>query len=75
VVRKVLLPKEAWDDAWCFLTDAGINEYLLFPDLDGLTGHLHRKYRVNAHPAEQRAAAVGGRRVSRGAASARARRG
>jgi hypothetical protein len=26
VVRKVLLPKEAWHDAWLFLADAGINE-------------------------------------------------
>jgi len=46
VVRKVLLPKEAWKDARRFLKDAGINEYLLFPDLDGLKRHLHTKYGV-----------------------------
>lgn len=45
-VRKVSLPPEAWPEARRFLEDAGINEYLLFPDLDGLTRNLHRKYGI-----------------------------
>src|SRR5262245_25102096 len=50
VVKKVALPNEAWEDAKLFLLDAGINEYLLFPDLDGLTRHLHEKYQVKNTP-------------------------
>ena len=46
VVRRVDLPRAAWEHARLFLEDAGINEYLLFPDLDGLTRHLHNKYGV-----------------------------
>ncbi len=46
VVRKVPLPREARDEAWEFLRIAGINEYLLFPDLDHLASHLHRKYGI-----------------------------
>jgi hypothetical protein len=46
VVRQVELPNAAWEHARLFLQDAGIDEYLLFPDLDGLTRHLHKKYGV-----------------------------
>jgi FRG domain-containing protein len=46
LVKKVSLPKEAWKDAWLFLRDAGIDEFLMFPDLDGLARHLHKKYGV-----------------------------
>lgn len=47
VTSRVELPRAAWNDAWRFLEDAGINEHLLFPDLDGLSRHLHRKYGVS----------------------------
>lgn len=44
VTRRIVLPEPAWKDARRFLDDAGINEHLLFPDLDGLTRHLQDKY-------------------------------
>ena len=47
LTRQVELPRQARKDAWRFLEDAGINEHLLFPDLDGLTRHLHKKYGVS----------------------------
>lgn len=46
LVKKVPLPKEAWKDARLFLQDAGIDEFLMFPDLDGLARHLHKKNNV-----------------------------
>jgi hypothetical protein len=47
VVRKVPLPREALPDAEAFLQTAGINTYLLFPELDGLSKHLKEKYRIS----------------------------
>ena len=44
VVRKVILPREAIPAALSFLETAGIDEHVLFPDLDALARHLHRKY-------------------------------
>ena len=46
VVRQVPLPRDSWEDARLFLRDAGIDEFLMFPDLDGLARHLHGKYGV-----------------------------
>lgn len=46
LVRKVMLPRDAWEDARLFLRDAGIDEFLMFPDLDGLARHLHIKHHV-----------------------------
>jgi hypothetical protein len=45
-VARVKLIKSAWLDARRFLDDYGINEYVLFPDLDGLARHLHQKYKI-----------------------------
>lgn len=45
-VKRVPLPRDAWKDARRFLRDAGIDEYLMFPDLDGLARHLHGKHGV-----------------------------
>jgi hypothetical protein len=44
--RKVPLPEEAWNEAEAFLEDAGIDEFLMFPDLDGLARHLHRTHAI-----------------------------
>jgi hypothetical protein len=46
VVAKVPLPRAAWGRARDFLESAGINEHLLYPDLDGLTRYLHQKYGI-----------------------------
>lgn len=46
LVRRVELPEAAWADARLFLRDAGIDELLMFPDLDGLARHLHTKYGI-----------------------------
>jgi hypothetical protein len=46
LLRKVELPKEAWEDAEAFLNDAGIDEFLMFPDLDGLARHLHETHNI-----------------------------
>lgn len=43
-VRCVPLAASLLDDAKAFLDLAGINEYLLFPDLDGLARGLHIKF-------------------------------
>jgi hypothetical protein len=45
-VARVDLPKAAWKEARRFMEDAGINEYLLFPDLDGLARYLQAKYEI-----------------------------
>ncbi len=45
-VRCVPLATSLLDEARQFLDLAGINEYLLFPDLDGLARGLHVKYRL-----------------------------
>lgn len=39
-VKKFVLPKECIPDAIDFLELAGVHEYMLFPDLDGLARHL-----------------------------------
>ena len=39
---KVVIPRDAFDEATCFLKLAGVTEFSLFPDLDGLARHLHR---------------------------------
>lgn len=41
LVTKVLLPRTAIGDARAFLSLAGISEFSLFPDLDGLARHLN----------------------------------
>jgi hypothetical protein len=46
LIRRVLLPKPAWNDAFKFLEDAGIDEFLMFPDLDGLARHLHTTHGI-----------------------------
>jgi len=46
-VKSVELPQSAHADAVKFLEDAGIDEFLMFPDLDGLGRHLNRKYRIS----------------------------
>lgn len=45
VVRQVQLPKQALRAALEFLSDAGICESSLFPDLDALARDIHRRYR------------------------------
>jgi hypothetical protein len=45
-VQKVELPPAAVRDAREFLAAAGIDEELLFPDLDALARYLHRKYEI-----------------------------
>ena len=45
-LQLVDLPKAAWPEALQFLEQAGINEYLLYPDLDGLSRFLHDKYEI-----------------------------
>ena len=40
VAWKVTIPKKAFEDARLFLKNAGVNEFSLFPDLDGLGRHL-----------------------------------
>jgi hypothetical protein len=44
VVKKISLKKEAFSEAWEFLDLAGISEFTLFPDLDGLARELKRKH-------------------------------
>jgi hypothetical protein len=44
LLRKIVLPQEAIKDAEDFLEMAGINQFTMFPDLDGLAGYLNRKY-------------------------------
>ncbi|MNR66720.1 hypothetical protein D3C85_1903600 [compost metagenome] len=41
-IRKFLIPKRAIAGARKFLLLAGINEYSLFPDLDGLAREIRR---------------------------------
>lgn len=40
-VRKFTLPKSAHDEAQSFLQLAGVNEFSVFPDLDGLARYIH----------------------------------
>lgn len=39
-LKKIVIPRNLHDDAWNFLKLAGISEYSLFPDLDGLSRDL-----------------------------------
>jgi hypothetical protein len=43
-VRKLTLSKACIDDARRFLNLSGINDFSLFPDLDGLSRHLKKRY-------------------------------
>jgi hypothetical protein len=42
--KKIVIPQEAIKDAESFLEMAGINDFTMFPDLDGLAQYLNRKY-------------------------------
>jgi hypothetical protein len=44
LLRKIVLPPEAVKDAEDFLAMSGINDFTMFPDLDGLAQYLNRKY-------------------------------
>jgi hypothetical protein len=44
VLRKVIIPREAFEGAKRFLRVAGISEFALFPDLDGLARELKSFY-------------------------------
>jgi hypothetical protein len=44
ILKKIVIPKDAITDAEDFLAMAGINEFTMFPDLDGLAQYLNRKY-------------------------------
>ena len=44
ICKKVELPKNAIDGAFAFLEHAGINQFTLFPDMDGLSKYLNYKY-------------------------------
>jgi hypothetical protein len=45
-VRRVAIPRKAIPDAHAFLHLAGINDYSMFPDLDGLARDLHQKNNI-----------------------------
>ena len=45
-VEKIIIPKSAFEEAGHFLKLAGVTEFSLFPDLDGLARHLHRAHVV-----------------------------
>ena len=45
-VAKMDIPSEAVEPARQFLALAGIDDYLMFPDLDGLARDIHRKNRI-----------------------------
>ncbi len=42
--KKIELPASATDSALLFLEQSGINHYTMFPDLDGLSNYLNKKY-------------------------------
>ena len=42
--RKIIMPKTLIESIHDFLTKAGINDYTMFPDLDGLSKYLNLKY-------------------------------
>lgn len=44
VVTKLILSEKGFPDAYNFLELAGVNEFTLFPDLDGLARELKRRY-------------------------------
>jgi len=43
-LKKILLPSTAISNAIDFLGSAGINDFTMFPDLDGLAEYLNHKY-------------------------------
>lgn len=45
-LRRVEIPDSAHAGAERFLSNAGINEYTVFPDFVGLAGFLHSRYRL-----------------------------
>jgi hypothetical protein len=45
-VKKIIIPNECWEQAELFLSLAGVNDFSLFPDLDGLGAYLRKKYRI-----------------------------
>lgn len=44
VLRRVVVPVSVHDEAWAFLKFAGVSEFALFPDLDGLSRELRREH-------------------------------
>ena len=48
-LKKIILPREAVSQARRFLRLAGVNEFSLFPDLDGLARHLLAEELGNGH--------------------------
>lgn len=47
LVRKIIIPAVVVPQAEQFLRLAGVTEYILFPDLDGLARELKREYRIS----------------------------
>lgn len=45
-LKKIIIPKHLHNDAWEFLKLAGISEYSLFPDLDGLARDLTMRHYI-----------------------------
>lgn len=43
-LQKIIIPKHLHNDAWDFLKLAGISEYSLFPDLDGLARDINMQF-------------------------------
>jgi hypothetical protein len=43
-LRQVMIPPEAMDGAFAFLKDAGLELFVLFPDLPSLAEHLRRRH-------------------------------
>ncbi len=43
-LEKIVIPQSAFEEATNFLQLAGVTEFSLFPDLDGLARHLKRTY-------------------------------
>jgi hypothetical protein len=46
-VKKFDIPLDALDEANEFLNLAGINEYSMFPDLDGLGRYLKKRHKIH----------------------------
>jgi len=44
ICKKIDIPITAIDSAYAFLEHAGINQFTLFPDIDGLSEYLNKKY-------------------------------
>ena len=50
ILKKIDLPKDAISSAFAFLDHAGINQFTLFPDMDGLSKYLNYKYFESKQP-------------------------